>query len=316
MRTEKFYRPLILIVGMLLGFASLARGFQNKRTVETLPDLSGIAWIEADKFLAVHDSKNPKMLDRPRVSIIRLPQSPSKLEVETFDLEWPPPLGPSSDLESIARIPGTGSFLLVESGERIKDRPIFRRIFHARLQGEQLKLISFAEMPASIINIEGTAVARVKDRLLFIYAERADGKPQTDIIWADLQLDPLKLGEPHRATYRPTACTGPGWRPVSAIEIDTKGRLWVASAFDPNDDSGPFQSCIWRIGQVEAIGNGRVALYPRPQLIGRVDGLKIEGLALREQQGRLELFAGADDENYGGALRLIPLNSKRGEGHD
>jgi hypothetical protein len=92
--------------------------------------------------------------------------------------------------------------------------------------------------------------------------------------------------------------------------------LWVASAFDPNDDSGPFQSCIWRIGQVEAIGNGRVALYPRPQLIGRVDGLKIEGLALREQQGRLELFAGADDENYGGALRLIPLNSKRGEGHD
>lgn len=309
MRTEKLYRPLVVIGAMLLCFASLASGFQNKRAVETLPDLSGIAWIEADRFLAVHDSKNPRMLERPRVSIIRLPQSPSKMEVETIDLDWPPPLGPSSDLESIARIPGTNSFLLVESGERIKDRPIFRRIFHVALQSERLKLISFAEMPASVINIEGTAVARVGERLIFIYAERADDQPQTGIVWADLQLEPLKMGEPHHATYRPTACTGQGWRPVSAIEIDSKGRVWVASAFDPDDDSGPFQSCIWRIGQIEAVGNARIALYRKPQLIARVDGLKIEGLALREQQGRLELFASADDENYGGALRLIPLKT-------
>lgn len=306
MRTEKLYRPIIVIGGVLLCFASLASGFQNKRNVETLPDLSGIAWIESDRFLAVHDSKNPRMLDRARVSIIRLPQSPSKLEVETIDLDWPPPLGPSSDLESIARIPGTNSFLLVESGERIKDRPVFRRIFHVRFQDERLKLLSFMEMPASVINIEGTAVARVGERLLFIYAERAGDLPQTDIVWADLQLEPLKLGEPHRATYRPTACAGEGWRPVSAIDIDSRGRVWVASAFDPDDDSGPFQSCIWRIGQIEA-GNARVALYRKPQLIARVDGLKIEGLALREQQGRIELFAGTDDENYGGALRLIPL---------
>ncbi len=305
MRTEKLFRPLIVMGGILFLLVSLASGFQ-KRDLEMLPDLSGIAWIEADRFLAIHDSKNPTMPSRPRVSIIRLPQSPLKMEVETIDLDWPSPPGPSSDLESIARIPGTNSFLLVESGERIKDRPIFRRIFHVRFQDERLKLISFAEMPASVINIEGTAVARAGERLLFIYAERADDLPQTAIIWADLELEPLKLGAAHRAVYRPTASTGKGWRPVSAIDIDSKGRVWIASAFDPDDDSGPFQSCIWRIGQIDA-GRARVALYRKPQLIARVDGLKIEGLALREQQGRIELFAGTDDENYGGALRLIPL---------
>ncbi|MEW6209516.1 MAG: hypothetical protein AB1631_14200 [Acidobacteriota bacterium] len=307
MRTKNLYHPLIA-VGLTLLFAFFASGVQNKRALETLPDLSGIAWIDADRFLAVHDSKNPSMLQRPRVSIIRLPPSPSKMEVETIDLDWPPPLGPSSDLESIARIPGANSFLLVESGERIKDRPVFRRIFHVRFEEERLKLVSFAEMPASVINIEGAAVARAGERLLFIYAERADDLPQTDIVWTDLELEPLKLGASHRVTYRPAACAGKGWRPVSAIEIDSRGRLWIASAFDPDDDSGPFQSCIWRIGRIDT--GAKVSLYTKPQLIARVDGLKIEGLALREQQGRLELFASADDENFGGALRPIPLKQE------
>jgi hypothetical protein len=305
MRTKNFYRPLIAL-GLSLFFAFFASG--QKRALETLPDLSGIAWIEGDRFLVVHDSKNPTMLQRPRVSILTLPKSPSKLEVETLDLDWPPPLGPSSDLESIARIPGTNSYLLVESGERIKDRPAFRRIFHVRFEGERLKLISFAEMPASVINIEGAAVARAGERLIFIYAERADDLPQTDIVWADLELEPLKLGASHRVTYRPAACAGKNWRPVSAIEIDSRGRVWIASAFDPDDDSGPFQSCIWRIGRIDR--GARVALYRKPELIARVDGLKIEGLAVREQRDTMELFASADDENYGGALRMIPLKQQ------
>ncbi|HYN47229.1 MAG TPA: hypothetical protein VER83_00095, partial [Candidatus Nanopelagicales bacterium] len=39
----------------------------------TLPDLSGLAWIEGDRFLAVHDAKYPDEADRPRVSLLRLP---------------------------------------------------------------------------------------------------------------------------------------------------------------------------------------------------------------------------------------------------
>jgi hypothetical protein len=38
-----------------------------------LPDLSGLAWMGEDLFVAVHDAKNPDELDRPRVSILALP---------------------------------------------------------------------------------------------------------------------------------------------------------------------------------------------------------------------------------------------------
>jgi hypothetical protein len=96
---------------------------------------------------------------------------------------------------------------------------------------------------------------------------------------------------------------------VSAIETDSKARLYVASALDPGDDNGPFRSVIWTIGQVtfDAKYGFRVALDARPGLIATLDGFKTEGLAIREQKpGSIELFAGTDDENYGGAIRLIP----------
>ena len=85
--------------------------------VKSFPDLSGLAWVEGDTFLAVHDAKNPEELDRPRVNLLKLPQSLDGIAWTTLSLSWPGPLGPSGDLESIARIPGTDSFLLVESGE-------------------------------------------------------------------------------------------------------------------------------------------------------------------------------------------------------
>ena len=39
--------------------------------------------------------------------------------------------------------------------------------------------------------------------------------------------------------------------------------------------------------------------------MARMDGLKVEGLAVRETGGAASFFIGSDDESYGGAIRPL-----------
>ena len=281
---------------------------QSRQVVNGIPDLSGLAWVEGDTFLAVHDAKNPEENDRPRVSMLTLPQSLDGLGWTTLTLDWPKPLGLSGDLESLARIPGTESYLLVESGEGRHSGQRFNRVFVLKLGGAQPTLDSFAELPNVLKNIEGSAVAKVGNRLIFICGERGDHRDATEVYWADLQLHPLRFGSFRKAYFKPLRFSGRNKRPCSAIDVDSLGQVYIASAYDPEDDNGPFTSVIWRAGRIRTDG-GNVSLVfdARPQRLATLDGLKVESLAIRETKGRLELFAGADDENYGGAIRPIPL---------
>jgi hypothetical protein len=281
---------------------------QEKRIASTLIDLSGLAWIEGDRFLAVHDSKNPDEKDRPRVSFVWLPKSPDGLYWQPLEMNWQGPLGLSNDLESLARVPATEQFLLIESGEKSFAGQQCKRIFLAEVERQGLKILSTLNLPA-VRNIEGATVARLGKRLFFIFAERADHRPHSEIQWAELQLAPLRLGSLQRARFTPVGFSGRNWRPVSAIESDRQGNLLVASAYDSDDDNGPFRSVIWRIGQIrlEKDGRSRLLLKPSPERLAILDGLKVESLALRESGGKLELFAGTDDENYGATIRPIPL---------
>src|SRR5215211_6347555 len=111
---------LVFLVVLAPSF-SQTRQSSSENTLTTLPDLSGLVWLDGDRFLAVHDSKNPLMRERPRVSLIHLPQGFGGQFWKALNLDWPAPQGLSSDLESIARIPGTPSFLFVESGEKYKN---------------------------------------------------------------------------------------------------------------------------------------------------------------------------------------------------
>jgi hypothetical protein len=198
---------------------------------------------------------------------------------------------------------------LVESGESVRGGRRFNRIFLAELVGESLTIRSATEFPYPVKNVEGSAVSKSGDRLVFVWAERGDGQAGTKLCWADLQLAPFKLGALRQAYFSPGSFTGKNWRPVSALEIDGRGRVYVASAYDPEDDGGPFASVIWQAGQVK-LGRARevtIELLNPPRLVARLDGLKVEALAVRERgRGVGELFAGVDDENYGGALRQIP----------
>jgi hypothetical protein len=300
---------LFLLSPLLLKVSSRATAIQEKRMASTLPDLSGLAWIEGDRFLAVHDSKNPDEKERPRVSLVWLPKSPDGIHWESLEVDWRSPLGVSNDLESIARIPSTAQFLLIESGEKSFAGQQCKRIFLAELEDTRLKVVSVTNLPA-VKNIEGATVARLGKRLVFIFAERADHRPSTEIQWAELRLAPFELGSLGRIHFTPVGFTGKNWRPVSAIESDHQGRLFVATAFDTDDDNGPFRSVIWQIGQVklDAGKRSKVILKAAPERLAILDGLKVESLAIREAAGKFELFAGTDDENYGATIRPIPLS--------
>lgn len=133
-----------------------------------------------------------------------------------------------------------------------------------------------------------------------------------------MQLDPFKLGMPRQVYFKPGGLSGRYWRPVSAIEVDSRGQVYVASAYDPEDDGGPFASIIWLVGQIRIDRARRVTfdLFRTPRQMARLDGLKVEGLAVRERErGLPELFAGVDDENYGGTLRQIPSQGIKKESH-
>jgi hypothetical protein len=96
---------------------------------------------------------------------------------------------------------------------------------------------------------------------------------------------------------------------VTALTVDSDGRIYAASAFDPDVDAGPFKSFVWRIGRLRApAGRPLVSLLDEPKLVGTLDGFKVEGVAVRERHGRATVLVGTDDENYGGALRPLPAS--------
>jgi len=296
---------------LLTGFDLLgARQFSKELSfrASTLPDLSGLAWITEDLFLAVHDAKNPEEIDLPRVSLLHLPRGLDGIRWESLKLKFPGQK--SSDFESAAAIPGTGQVLLVESTEEQNEKPFSRRIFLAELLRDGLKIVDVKEWPIKTKNVEGTAVARIGERLVFIYAERAVGEENTEIRFADVELQPLKIGSFKNAgTFTSPDPTGENARPVSAMDVDSTGVVYVASAEDPGDDNGPFRSAVYTIGVV-TLKNGepKVVLDHEPTQLAVLDGLKVESIAVREQPGKgLEIFVGLDDENYGGTMRPIPL---------
>jgi hypothetical protein len=283
---------------------------QSKRAATSLPDLSGLAWVEGDTFLALHDAKNPEEISLPRASLMWLPKSGNTLTWKPLDVKWPEPLGPSGDLESIARIPGTRYFLLAESGEGTHEGKRFGRIFLAELDGDDLKIVSFINWPVPVTNIEGMAAARINERFVLLFAERADNQPSTIVRYADLQIEPLRVGRVRQTVFTSAGFSGPMMRPVSAIEVDDRGRIYISSAFDPDDDNGPFRSRICEAGRIrESRGGIAIEFYRAPRNLVTLDGLKVESLAVRHSRAKSrELFFGTDDENYGGALRYVPLN--------
>jgi len=269
-------------------------------------DVSGMAWIRDDLFLVIQDAKNPETL--PRACLLEVPTGPAGIFWKPLDVQFPE--YNANDLEGIARIPGTDRFILAESTEELAEKPYSGRLFLGELRGESLEIIDLVRWPLKTENIEGTAIARVGERLLLLFAERAHGRNSTGIHMADLRLSPLRLEQVILGgTFTCPYPCGENARPVSAIAVDASHNIYVASAEDPDDDNGPFASAVYSIGKL--VQEGPVVtmrLDENPRLIARLDGMKVEGLTIRERSGKpRELFVGLDDENYGGTVRPIRL---------
>jgi len=274
---------------------------------QTLLDLSGLAWVADDLFLGIHDAKdNPEKHDWPRMSLIRLPKSElDGVEWKPVQLQFPGPQGRASDLESACSIPGGKGFLVCESGqEGTQDR----RIFHVVYRDRRLTIDSHIKWPVPITNVEGTEVCQVGNLLVFLYAERSDSQPSTKLRWATMSLKPLAIGDFQEVTYKGVDPTGPGARPIVALDVDRDGHIYSVSAYDSGSDSGPYRSVVWRIGQVTMCPAGRpVVRLGNAQRLATLDGLKVESVAVRQKRnGVKQVYVGTDDEFYGGILRLLP----------
>lgn len=276
--------------------------------VATLPGVSGLAWVEDDLFLAVHDAKRSKKQKTwPRVSLVRLPHSTNEgVTWQTLEMVLPGDEKIANDLESAARLPGGRGFLFAESGPRKK---VPGRIFHAVYHQGTLKIESSVPWPVEVDNVEAIEVCEVDGQPIFIYAERAEGESSTKIRWSGFSLDPLRFGPFQGVTYTGVDPVGRNVRLVSALAVDGDGFLYIASTFDPGDDGVPFRSVVRRIGKVERDENGnpRVVLE-EGERVATLDGLKVEGIAVRETgKTRKCLVVGTDDENYGGIVRPLTL---------
>ncbi len=309
-RTGITLAAIALGMAMITGTWTGAAHAREPVRAGTLPDLSGLAWVEDDLFIGIHDAKrSPEKADWPRVSLLRLPRS--ELEGVTWqplDLRFPGPGGPGSDLESAGRIPGGKSFLFAESGQEGEGD---RRIFHAVYENGTLAIRDHAAWPAAVENVEAIAVCRAGRQLVFLYAERADGRPETRVRWAPLSLDPITFGEFQEAAYAGVDPVGGGARPIVAMDVDAEGLIYIVSAYDSGNDDGPFRSVVWRIGRVaaDAEGNPRVDLNENKRL-ATLDGLKVESIAVIETpSGEKRIYVGTDDEHYGGILRPLPVQN-------
>lgn len=312
-------RAWLLLPALLFAAPLISRGAAQEPTspsgasgeVLPLPDLSGLAWVEGDRFLAVHDAKRP---GQPRVSVVQIPPTPGAPLGRPLTLSGPTVL--PSDLESIARIPAAPgaeqappAFFLVESGSGGEG---FRRVFRGEYRtGDTLQLTHAANLPRDVENIEGTVAYRVGDRLFLLFAERGERQLTAQIRCAEINPkgSPTELRSLSGTTrlIPIPGVAGPAARQISDVAVDSRGWVYIASAIDPGD-AGPFRSQVWRVGWINTSRAGQpdFVVSPDPQQVAQIDGFKVEALTARElPDGRRQLFIGTDDELYGGALRLL-----------
>lgn len=265
----KFMSLYVAAIAVLV-MVSAASGDRDLDQASGLPDLSGMSWIEGDCFLAVHDAKISES-GNTRVSLVYLPFDAKGITWKPLAIEFQGIK--SNDLESAARIPGTKDVLLVESGDSQSDSR-FQRIFRARVEADTVRIVDVTPWPVDVYNVEASAVATIGEWYVFLYAERAQNQPHTELRWAMFDPETLYFGQFQSVKFDnpdPIAFN----RPLVAMELDSSGLIHIASAFDaeaaglPDPDNGPFSSAVYCIGKL-ILENGRpkATLFKKPKLEG------------------------------------------------
>lgn len=246
--------------------------------------ISGIAVIDNDHFLVVHDNKKP---EQPRLNILNWQknQKPTPLT----PLNWCDQNLPI-DLEAITAIPGhKNNYLVLESKGKV-----------TRIQLEAdnaaCKTIKQFDLPsATKSNMESLALHCFGKRCLLAWAERGDDKTPAKFSWAGFNIETNSIEKSQsgsfdfKAPYPETDL-----RSISDIAIDSKGAVWVSSTSDPGDD-GFFKTALYKIGSFSKEINWTPSKKIAPDTKYENENIKIEALVFTAS----DLVMATDDENNG-----------------
>jgi hypothetical protein len=299
---------------------------------------SGIAKINDNKYIVVHDSKQA---NEPRFSFININIDNKKIKItkEEALLDWKNDI--AIDLESICKIPNKeNEFLAFQSGYSYHKTG---KIFHVKVKDNQINIINkYNLFPNEGINkefdIEGSvckASKENKDLILIIVSNRENKenlKSGLKFGVLDLSLEKKYINwEIYKNVF--IKINIKKWkkgRNISDLYLDKKDTLWGVATKDLGDN-GPFKSAIYKIGKLEFSSNKKTEKYYfsiknissknykskvndkiniKLKNNGYINGLKVEGIS--ESPSFIKdsnmIFA-TDDENFGGILRMINIEN-------
>lgn len=282
--------------------------------------VSGMAQVDARRYLAVHDKKGFE--NGLRLSILTsLPDSGVRVDPVIVD-DWEDEEGRSSDLEAAYAVPNRpNEYLLLESGSW---EGKYGRLFHIRLDAaaKSATILGVSRLPRLADNAggkigdqyEGMAVVdRGSGRVLVIFGERGGSQryPNGVLRWGTLDLSSHSLtftdaGKKGIELDAPGEWGGAGaQRDIADLWVDSDNRLWAVACSDPGD-MGPYRSTIYYAGDITSEESRPIRLMPSRTVWRDVAGFKVEALSGPSTAVAGSVMSiGIEDEAYGGGWRAI-----------
>ncbi len=292
-------------------------------------DYSDLVKVSDNLFLAVSDRKAPSEAG-DRVMLLNLTGADG-VAVQPITVEnWCDGDNEPNDLEACCQIPGRDNeFLLAESGFY---HGMYGRIFHVTLDLEKpltpsltvngVMRIYDRELNADQVSYSGDNVAgmvcfEAADQLVLAFGERggesADGTKLGTLVWGELDLDEQQFtrwGESPLVNESVLQS-----RDCAALHLtkmaDGSFALLSVATQDPGGN-GPFYSVVFRAGRFvpgKIEGRYEFERCAALQILARIDGHKVEGLASPVSNApNSDYSICTDDENLGGIWRAILID--------
>ncbi|MFC4656363.1 MULTISPECIES: hypothetical protein [Rheinheimera] len=291
-------------------FSPLRSKVQN-----ALPAVSGLASHDGVSYLAVQDKK----IQRPGDRLISIQLAPNQPPVHQplYVTNWPAGQM-ASDLEALCALPGRpGEYLAAESGTW---QGAFGRLFHLKVFPSYAQVLGSYELPVERDNtpqsdgdnFEGLACASLAEQnYLLILGERGGAGQPGFLQWGQLNLasSTLSWNSQKLLVSGPTGVDSAVY-PRKIADLYLQNDVLWASAVADNGDNGPFHSVIYPLALVNPSQPQPVNLMAQRPVFWRLDGLKIEAIAMPALSvEQAALMVGSDDENYQGVIRPLQKTS-------
>jgi hypothetical protein len=288
---------LSVITLLVLSFNSYAQQPLEWHSVadKKIQAISGIAVIDDEHYLVVHDRKKP---EHPRLGIVewKKNQPPTLKQIDWCDMANLP-----SDLEAITAVPNhQQDYLVLESHGKVTRIQL--------TEADQCKVTARFDLPETNAqtNLEALHLHCFTQQCLLVWADRGDEKRPAVLSWAKFDIDKNKLETP---TDKPFAFNAPfpvvQHKSISDVVIDQHGVVWVGATSDPGDD-GDYASGLYQLGKFSETKNQIVwqafdNITPLAKY--EYENIKIEGLTFIPHG----LIMATDDENLGAKVAIMPL---------